>query len=137
MIPLKQVPDFMSRLPATASSKMGLSEVLEYGGIIGKMDPGPGDPKPRDLLLGYLNAPQIGPKLTALGYLYQGRKADLSVVESKFGDSAPVPKCDKDDDCGWTCDIPNPGSADKNEKETKVIATVGDFAKYCIEPSLL
>ena len=133
MITLKQVPDFMNHLPA---SKMGLSEVLAYGGLIGKMEPGPGDPKPRDLLIGYLTSSQVGPKLTALSYFYQGKKADLSVVESKYGDTAPVPKCDKDDDCGWTCDVPKQGTSDKNEKETKTVATVGDFAKYCVEPSM-
>ncbi len=136
MITLKQVPDFMNHLPPTAASKMGLNEALSYGGLIGAMTPGAGDPKPRDLLAGYLSSSQIGPKLSALGYFYQGKKADISVVQSKFGDTAPIPKCEKDDDCGWTCDIPKAGSADKNEKETKTIATVGDFAKYCIEPSM-
>jgi hypothetical protein len=136
MISPKQVPDFMNRLPATAASKMGLSEALAYGSDIGKMEPAAGEPKPRDLLMGYLNSSQIGPKLTALGYFYGGKKADISVVQSKFSDSSPVPKCDKDDDCGWTCDIPKQGSADKNEKESKTIATVGDFARYCIEPSM-
>ena len=58
------------------------------------------------------------------------------MVESKYGDTAPVPKCDKDDDCGWTCDVPKQGTSDKNEKETKTVATVGDFAKYCVEPSM-
>jgi hypothetical protein len=80
-----------------------------------------------------LNVPQIGPKLTALGYFYNGKKADLSVVQLKRTDSAPVPKCDKDDDCGWTCDVPKPGSTDK---ETKTIVTIGDFVRYCIEPSM-
>jgi hypothetical protein len=133
MITLKQVPDFMNHLPATAATKMGLSEVLGYGGLIGRMDPLAGEQKPRDLLVGYLNVPQIGPKLTALGYFYNGKKADLSVVQSKRADTAPVPKCDKDDDCGWTCDVPKPGSTDK---ETKTIVTVGDFVRYCIEPSM-
>jgi hypothetical protein len=136
MITLKQVPDFMNHLPATAGSKMGLSEATSYGDLIGRMSPQAGEPKPRDLLMGYLNSSQIGPKLSALGYFYNGKKADIPVAQSKFSDTAPIPKCEKDDDCGWTCDVPKPGSADKNEKETKTIATVGDFARYCIEPSM-
>jgi hypothetical protein len=49
-------------------------------------------------------------------------------------DKTPVSKCDPADQCGWTCDVPkSPGSA---EKETKTVATVGEFVRWCIEPSL-
>jgi hypothetical protein len=133
-ITLKQVPDFFNHLP---NSRLALNEALTYGGIIGQMTPAPGDPKPRDLIMGYLNSGHVDAKLTALGYFYQGKKADVSVVDLHSGDSTSVPKCDKDDDCGWTCDIPKAGAADKNEKEAKTIATVGEFAKYCIEPSMV
>ena len=62
------------------------------------------------------------------------RKADLAKIAPLEGDTAAVPKCDKDDECGWQCDVPKaPGS---QEMETKTIATVGDFAKYCVAPSL-
>jgi hypothetical protein len=130
----KQLPEFFNRLPAT---KLALNEPLSYGSAIAKMDPVAGEPKPRDILLSHLNSPQIGAKLTALGSFYQGKKADISVVDSHSGDTTPVPKCDKDEDCGWTCDIPKPGVADKNDKESKTILTVGEFAKYCIEPSMV
>jgi hypothetical protein len=133
-ITLGQVPTFFAQLPA---SRMALNEPLTYGGLIGKMEPGPRDPKPRDLMIGYLNSPQATAKLTALGYFYQGKKADVSVVQSKNVDPTPVPKCEKDDDCGWTCDVPKAGAADKNEKESKTITTVGEFARYCIEPSMV
>ncbi len=130
----KQVPDFFNHLP---NARLALNEPLTYGALIAKMEPPPGEPKPRDLLMSYLNSNHIGAKLTALGYFYQGKKSDLSVVDSKASDPQPVPRCEKDDDCGWTCDIPKPGAADKNDKESKTIATVGDFAKYCIEPSMV
>jgi hypothetical protein len=132
----KQVPEFMSHLPVSAATKMGISEPISYGGLIGKMDPVAGQAKPRDVLLGYLNSPLLGPKLTALGYFYQGKKSDLSVVESKANDTAPLPKCDKDDDCGWQCDVPKAGATDKNDKESKTVTTVGEFARYCVEPSM-
>jgi hypothetical protein len=130
----KQLPDFFNHLPAT---HMAMQEPLSYGGLILRMEPPPGEPKPKDLMMGYLGSGQIGAKLTALGYFYQGKKADASVVDSKGADPTPVPKCEKDDDCGWTCDIPKAGAADKNDKESKTIVTVGEFAKYCIEPSMV
>jgi hypothetical protein len=130
----KQVPDFFNHLPA---SRLALNEPLTYGGLIGQMAAPAGEPKPRDLMMSYLSSGQIAAKLTALGYFYQGKAGDKAVVDSRAGDVSPVPKCEKEDDCGWTCDIPKAGAADKNEKESKTIATVGEFAKYCIEPSMV
>ena len=75
----------------------------------------------------------MGPRLSALGAFYGGSKADVGVVAAHENDSMPVPKCEKEDDCGWTCDVPKPGSADN---DTKTIVTVGDFVKYCVEPSM-
>jgi len=72
--------------------------------------------------------------MTALSFFYQGKKADVSVVQSHEDDKAPVPKCEKDDECGWTCEVPKaPGSQDT---ESKTIVTVGDFVKFCIVPSM-
>jgi hypothetical protein len=133
-IGLKQVPEFFNHLPAT---RLALSEPLTYGAVIAKMEPKPGDPKPRDLLISHLGSPQIGAKLTALGSFYQGKKADISVVDSKASDPTPIPKCDPSDDCGWTCDVPKAGAANANDKESKTILTVGDFARFCIEPSMV
>jgi hypothetical protein len=130
----KQVPYFFSRLPP---SGLALNEALTYGGLIRDMQSGPGEPKPRDLMMGYMGSGPIGARLAALGFFYQGKKADTSVVDSRAADPTPIPKCDKDDDCGWTCDIPKPGSADKNDKESKTIANIGEFARYCIEPSMV
>jgi hypothetical protein len=49
-------------------------------------------------------------------------------------DKTALPKCTPDDQCGWSCDVPKaPGS---QEKETKTPTTVGEFVKWCIEPSL-
>jgi hypothetical protein len=130
----KQVPYFFSRLPTAG---LALNEALAYGGLIRDMPPVAGEPKPRDLIMGYLASGPIGARLSAVGFFYQGKKADTSVVDSRAADPTPIPKCDKDDDCGWACDIPKAGAADKNEKESKTIANVGEFAKYCIEPSMV
>jgi hypothetical protein len=130
----KQLPEFFNRLQG---AKLALSEPLTYGGRIAAMEAPPGEPKPRDILIGRLSSPQLGAKLTALGSFYQGKKADISVVDSRSGDTTPIPKCDPSDDCGWTCDVPKPGAKDPNDKESKTILTVGDFARYCIEPSMV
>ena len=132
---VKDVPDFMRHLPSSPATKMGMSEFTQYGSIILSKDTPAGGPKPRDLINGYLGAHDMSSKMTALGAYYGGAKSDLSKILPLEGDPSPVPKCDKDDDCGWSCDVPkSPGSQDT---DTKVIATVGDFAKYCVAPSLV
>lgn len=130
----KGIAEFMRHLPATANTKVGLSEPTTYGQLIAKMDAPNGEPKPRDVIMPYLNAKELGPKLTALGFFYEGKKADVSVVQSHEDDKAPVPKCEKEDECGWTCVVPKaPGSQDT---DTKTITTVGEFVKFCIVPSM-
>jgi hypothetical protein len=130
----KGLGEFMHHLPATAAVKMGESEPLLYGQLIAKMDAPSGEPKPREAILPYLNAKELGPRMTALAFFYQGKKADLSVVQSHESDNAPVSKCEKEDECGWTCEVPKaPGS---QETESKTIATVGEFVKFCIVPSM-
>lgn len=130
----KGVAEFMHHLPATSNTKAGLSEPTTYGGLIAKMDAPSGEPKPRDVIMPYLSAKELGPKLTALGFFYEGKKADVSVVQSHQDDKTPVPKCDKEDECGWTCVVPKaPGS---QETDSKTITTVGEFVKFCIVPSM-
>jgi hypothetical protein len=130
----KNIPEFMRHLPPNTATKQGLSEPLTYGAAIAKMEAPAGEPKPRDAILPYLNAKELGPRLTALGFFYQGKKADISVVQSHEEDKALVPKCDKEDECGWTCEVPKaPGS---QETESKTIGTVGEFVKFCIVPSM-
>ncbi len=130
----KGLAEFMHKLPATAASKMGLSEPTTYGALIAKMEAPAGEPKAKEVILGYLGAKELGPKLTALGYFYEGKKADVSVVQSHEDDKAPVPKCEKEDECGWTCVVPKaPGS---QETDSKTITTVGEFVKFCIVPSM-
>jgi hypothetical protein len=130
----KEVPDFMRHLPASAATKMGMSEPISYGAILNKLDAPAGAPKPRDVINTYLNAHELGPKLSALGAFYGGKKADIPAVAAHEGDTAPVPKCEKDDECGWSCDVPKPGS---QETDSKTITTVGEFAKFCVIPSMI
>jgi hypothetical protein len=128
----KEVADFMKHLPATPATKMGMSEPISYGALIQKMDP-KGGPKPAEAIAPFFGDHSVGAKLTALGFYYNGKNADAGKVQALTGDTTPVPKCEKDDECGWSCDVPKPGS---QETESKTITTVGEFAKFCVIPSL-
>ncbi len=130
----KDLADFMKRLPPSPATKMGMSEFTQYGSLVLTRESSPGIPKPKDMVDQFLTSHDMSAKLTGLGAFYGGNKADLGKILPLETDTGMVPKCDKDDDCGWTCDVPKaPGSADT---ETKTIVTIGDFAKYCIAPSL-
>jgi hypothetical protein len=131
----KDIPRFMQRLPSTPAVKMGMTEPLSYGGLIAKMEVPPGEPRPRDAIAPYLNAKEFGPKMTALGFFYDGKKADLGVVKPHEDDSTPVPKCDKDDDCAWTYEAPKPGGQ-QGEKESRDVKTVGEFVRFVLIPSM-
>jgi hypothetical protein len=133
MITTKDLPDFMHHLPQTAQTKIGLSEPISTGGRIMAMDP-QGGPKPRAVLNGFLESKELGAKLTAAGSYYTAKKSEASALTPLESDKSPIPKCDPADQCNWTCDVPKgPGS---KETETKTVTTVGEFVKWCIEPSL-
>jgi hypothetical protein len=128
----RDVPDFMRHLPSNDKTKMALSEPITYGALIMAMD-AQGGPKPRDVLNSFLQSSDLGAKLSAAGSYYTAKKSEASAVTGLENDKTPLPKCTPDDNCGWSCDVPKPGSQDK---ETKTITTVGEFVRWCIEPSL-
>ena len=132
-ITLRDVPEFMRRLPASERIKMGLSEPITYGTLILAMDPQAGS-KPRDVLNSFLQSGELGAKLTAAGSFYGAKRSDASALSAIADDRAAVSKCEQAEQCGWQCDVPKaPGS---QERETKSISTVGEFVRWCIEPSL-
>lgn len=133
----KQIPGFLARLPKTPATKMGMTEPLSYAGKFRAMEPATGDPKPRDVLTPYLSSKDLGAKLTALGYFWEGKKADRSVVTPLEGDATPLPKCEKEDECLWSCDIPKGGlGSGSKETEPKELKTVGEFVRFCLVPSM-
>jgi hypothetical protein len=130
----KDLGEFFAHLPPNDKAKpmMGLSEPITYGNVIMQMDE-KSVPKPREALTPFLQSPNLGAKLTAIGSYYGGKKSDMTALKSLEEDKQPVPKCDEKDGCGWSCDVPKaPGS---QEKEPKTVATVGEFIRYCVEPS--
>jgi hypothetical protein len=132
-ISTKGVPDFMAKLPKVNTVKMGMTEPLSYGQLIAKMEPPAGEPKPRDLINTYLQSKDFGPKMTAIGFFYEGKKADRDALKAFEEDKTPVPKCDAEDDCQWKCDVPKAGT---KETESKEVTTVGDVVKLCVIPSM-
>ena len=129
----KGLGEFMARLPKSAAQKIGMTEPIAYGGLIQKMDAPAGAPKPRDAIQPYLRSGELGPKLVALGFFYGGKKDEIHLIEERENDAQPGPRCEPSDECCWTCDVAKPGS---EEKETKEVRTVGEFAKFCIVPSM-
>lgn len=132
----KQVHEFMAHLPKTPATKMGMTEPLSYGELIRKMEPANGEPKPRDVITPYLGSKEFGAKMTALGFFWEGKKADRGVVSPYSDDKTALPKCDKEDDCSWQCDVPKAGAKDPKETEPKELTTVGEFVKFCLVPSM-
>ena len=129
---LKQVPEFMGHLPKGPATKMGQTEPLSYAKVISeKME---GDAKAKlDAITPYLNSKELGPKLVALGYFWGGKKADRTYVQPHAEDNAPLPKCEKDDECHWECDVPKPGT---KETEAHEVKTVGEWVKTCLMPNM-
>ena len=132
----KQIPDFLARLPKTPVTKMGMTEPLSYASKMRSMEPAPGDrgdPKARDVLVPYLSSKDLGAKLTALGFFWEGKKADRPIVQPFENDATPLPKCEKEDECSWSCDVPKAGSKETEPKELK---TVGELVRFCLVPSM-
>lgn len=130
----KQVPDFLARLPKTPGTKMGMTEPLSFGGKIKQLPEAAGDPKARDVLAPYLTSKEFGARMTALGYFWEGKKADRPVVQPFENDPTPLPKCEKEDECSWSCDVPKAGNP--KETEPKELKTVGEYVKFCLVPSM-
>ncbi len=70
----------------------------------------------------------------ALGYFWGGKKADHHYVQGHEKDDAPLPKCEKDDECHWECDVPKAGNP--KETEGREVKTVGEWVKVCLIPNM-
>ena len=130
---LRDVPDFLRHLPSDASTKIALSEPVTYGAIIMVMATTDDCQSPRPVLAPFLRGDNLGAKLTAIGSYYLAKRAEGAELAAIEDDPTPVPKCDPGDGCGWSCDVALPGSKDV---EHKTITTVGEFVRWCVEPSL-
>lgn len=126
----KDVPEFFDKLPKGAAPGFAMSEPLNYGELLGKVK----DPAPKDTFAKMLSNPAVAQKLTAVGYFYAyGKAADVPTLQALEGDKTAVPKTEEKD-AAYQCAVPKEGNP--AEKETKPVATVGDFVKLCVLPTL-
>ena len=112
-----------------------MPEALAYGALLGDLKDG----KPLDALKKYFDQRLGGAaRVSALATITRSaRRADLPTVQpfESRGDQGPGVR-DRAD-CKWSCEVAKEGAKDPaKERETKDIKTVGDFVKYCIEPTM-
>ena len=130
----KQLEEFMSRLPDGLQKGYAMPESITYAARIHDLK----DCKPVEALQKYLASGTSVQRTVALSYwLNFGTRADLAVVQPFEGDKMQVPVCETDNDCKWTCEVAKEGAADPSkDRENKDIKTVGEFVKYCVEPTM-
>jgi hypothetical protein len=125
------VGEFLAKLPPGNAAGMTPAEPLEYGSLIGKMNP----PPSKDVMVANLKSSQLATKLTALGYFYAyGRAGDVPTVQALEDEKTPLPKSE-DPENKWQCPSPKAGGK-PGEMEPKDVATVGEFAKLCVLPQM-
>jgi hypothetical protein len=124
-----QLPEFMEHIGKAEG--MAITEPLRYGSLIASMK---GSVPPVTVIEPYLGGSHPVPaRLTALGYYYEkGTKSDIGKLSHLEGDHSKTPTCAKDaDGCEWKCEVEGEG-----KRETKDIATVGEFFTYCVRPAM-
>jgi hypothetical protein len=124
-----QLPEFMDHIGKAEG--MAITEPLRYGSLIAQMK---GSTPPVKVIEPYIGSSKPAPaRLTALGYYYErGTKNDIGKLSHLEGDREKTPTCAKDaDGCEWKCEVEGEG-----KRETKDIATVGEFFTYCVKPAM-
>lgn len=130
---LRDVPEFFQHLPASDRSKMALTEALTYGALIAAMDSHNGPPA-REVLKSYFTSNMLGARLAAIGSYYGSKKSVAGPLTALEEDKETLPHCSPADECGWQCEIAK--APNSQERELKSVTTVGEFIRWCIEPSL-
>jgi hypothetical protein len=130
MSTLKNVDEFMSRLPAGPAKGFAMGEALTYGAMFGDLKEG----NAPEVLRRYFSSGTAAARSSALAYWFTwGTSADVAQVQEHEGDKALVPVCETDPDCKWVCEVPKEGA---KETESKDIKTIGEFVRFCIEPAM-
>jgi hypothetical protein len=136
MSTVKHIDEFMSKLPVEGKN-FAMAEAITYGALIGELKEG----NVADALKKHLSAGPGVVRTTALSYyLTLGNKTQVDTVKPTETDSTQAPTCDVDPDCAWSCEVAKADAKDPKDpkqRENKEIKTVGDYAKYCVEPAML
>lgn len=134
----EQIPEILNKLPGGKAGNFAMTEAITYGDWMGntKLMPEKEGKTARAQFTPFLKEGSTAARFVAFGYFFShGTKADLEMLAAHEGDKTPAPKCDdKQKECEWKCYIPKEGKP--GEKEPKDVGTLGDFVKYCIEPSI-
>lgn len=125
----KHLGEFMTKL--AGASGMSITEPIRYGKLMGELR---GTPAVADQVVALLARSNALPvRLSALGYFLEyGKSKDLELLLPLKKDQSPIPGCRRDaKDCEWRCEVMENG-----HRAVKAIATVADFARYCVEPAI-
>jgi hypothetical protein len=133
-----EIPEILSKLPGGKAENFAMTEALTYGDWMGNPKTmAEKDAKTaRAQFLPFLKDGTVAARFTAFGFFFShGAKSDLEMLSGFEGEKMAAPKCDdKQKECEWKCYIPKEGKPD--EKEPKDVSTLGDFVKYCIQPTI-
>jgi hypothetical protein len=131
MSTVKQIDEFMAKLPPGPAKGFAMSEALTYGASLGELKDG----QPLDALKKHMGSGSPAVRTSALAYYFTyGTSADLPAVQPYRDDTTEAPACDTDPDCKWVCEVAKEGT--KDQRENKDIKTIGDYVRYCIEPAM-
>jgi hypothetical protein len=123
----KDVPEFISKLPANAAG-MAINEPITYGSNIAQMKPAP----TKEQMAAELRSASLAAKLVGLGYFYtNGHASDVAAVQALDSDKTALPKVEETEG-KWQCNTPKQGGG----SELKEVATVGEFVKICVLPAM-
>ncbi len=134
MSTVKHLDEFMTKLPEAAAKGFAMPEALAYGAAFGDLKEG----NPLEAAKKYFTTGSPAARVSAISYMFTyGTVADLPVVQALETEKAPVPVCDTDPECKWSCEVAKEGAKDPaKEREAKEIKTVGDFVRFCVEPAM-
>ena len=99
--------------------------------IIAKMEPRRRAEAARRRSLPYLNSRELGAKHRRRSASSARARRPTSPRRAAVRETTrrSLPKCEKEDECGWSCDVPKARA--RKETEPKELKTVGEFVKFC------
>lgn len=124
-----ELPEFFNKLGQ--GEGFAITEPLRYGALIAAMK---GSTPAVEIVDKYAEPSHpVQVRMSALGYYFEtGTKADLHKIARYESDKAKAPACKANaKECEWKCEV---GSGE--QRETKEIATLGDFVTYCVKPAM-
>ncbi|HTJ82365.1 MAG TPA: hypothetical protein VL400_11645 [Polyangiaceae bacterium] len=133
MSELKDMDEFMSKLPEKDAKGFAMGEAITYGASFADLKGGDAKAAVKKFLAE--GTPPAQRTTAASYFLSNGKPDDIATLAPFENDRAPVPVCETDPDCKWACYVPK-DPAKPDDKELKDVKTFGDYIKMCVEPSI-